>query len=340
MNARRVCVNSSFPMDIDELLESLKAFGPLRRKRGVSRFMQELASVSDFGRTEVGIGDDAAAIRLKGAYLLLAADGMMPGYVRGAPYHAGKSSILVNVNDIYAMGGRPLAVVDVAGGGDEELVSEMIRGLREGAEKFRVPIVGGHYHPDSEPSLAVAILGMAKRLLRGDRAGPGEDIVAAYALSGRPGPKAAYSFDAFSDKAPEELIRRREVLCEIAERGFANSCRDISNGGIIGALLAVSENSKVGFDVDIEAVPRPEGMALKDWLVTFPSYGFVLSASKEHSKKLLKMFDEVGANAAVIGKVRHGAGVRLEYKGQSRIIPADLIQGAPAAFRAREEEGN
>jgi selenophosphate synthetase-related protein len=318
-------------MELKEFCEGLEGFGPLRRKRGVGRLKGGLASVSDFGNVEIGIGDDAAAVRHGEGYLLLAADGMMPGYVREAPYHAGKASILVNVNDIYAMGGRPLAVVDVVGGGDDEFLSEVIRGLKEGAEKFRVPVVGGHYHPDSEPSLSVAIMGHARKLLRGNGARAGDDVIAAYALSGKPGPKVAFSFDAFSDKGADELIRRREVLCKIAEMGLANSCRDISNGGLIGGLLAVGDDSGKGIEVDLESVPRPEGIEIWDWVLTFPSYGFLLTAPEKNSEELIGMFLDVGARAALVGRVDEGSGVKLNYKGDSQLITRELITGGQAA---------
>jgi selenophosphate synthetase-related protein len=314
-------------MDLREFCEGLREFGPLVRKRGLYRFEREFSSVSDFGMTELGIGDDAGALRHGEGYLLLAADGMMPGYVRDAPYHAGKSSILVNVNDIYAMGGRPMAVVDVLAGGDKDFLSEVVRGLREGAERFRVPIVGGHYHPEGEPSLSVGILGEAGCLLRGDGAKPGEVLVTAYALSGRPGPRAARSFDAFSDKPSEELICRREVLCEISERCLASSCRDISNGGIIGALLALSDNSNVCLEVDVEAVPRAGGIELWDWLVTFPSYGFVLSLPEDNTEEVIRMFSEVGAQASVIGKVAAGQAVRLNYGNDNQVISREILWG-------------
>ena len=119
-------------------------------------------------------GDDAAVIPFKDEYLLLAADGMMTRLLQNEPYAAGKASVMVTVNDIYSMGGRPLAMVNVLAGGDDAHRSKIIDGIRKGCEKLNVPMVGGHLHPDGEtPALSVAILGRAKRLLRSHLADPG-----------------------------------------------------------------------------------------------------------------------------------------------------------------------
>jgi selenophosphate synthetase-related protein len=47
--------------------------------------------------------------------------------------------------------------------------------------------------------------------------------------------------------------------------------------GLAGSLLQLAESAgDLGATLDLEAVPRPEGVELARWLVTFPSYGFLL----------------------------------------------------------------
>src|SRR5580692_4385124 len=60
----------------------------------------------------VALGDDCAAIADGDGYLLFAIEGMVSDFVSAMPWFAGYSSVMVNISDIYAMGGRPLAVVD------------------------------------------------------------------------------------------------------------------------------------------------------------------------------------------------------------------------------------
>ena len=58
------------------------------------------------------LGDDAALLPRQNGQLLLACEGMHPGLVEDDPWFAGWSGVLVNLSDIAAMGGRPLALVN------------------------------------------------------------------------------------------------------------------------------------------------------------------------------------------------------------------------------------
>ncbi len=122
-----------------------------------------------YGSQLPNYGDDAAVIPWKGEYLLFATDGMMTALLINEPYAAGKASVMVTVNDIYSMGGRPIGMVNVLASGDEKQRALIVEGIEKGCQKLKVPMLGGHLHPDaspSSPSLSVAILGSAKKLLR------------------------------------------------------------------------------------------------------------------------------------------------------------------------------
>jgi selenophosphate synthetase-related protein len=65
-------------------------------------------------------GDNATAIPNEGGYLLLACDGIMTGQLVSEPYAADKAAVMVTVNDVYSMGGRPLTLVKVLASGDPD----------------------------------------------------------------------------------------------------------------------------------------------------------------------------------------------------------------------------
>ena len=66
----------------------------------------------------VANGDDCAAIPDGDGHLLFAIEGFVEDFVAQQPWFAGYCGVMVNVSDIYAMGGRPLAVVDAHGLGE------------------------------------------------------------------------------------------------------------------------------------------------------------------------------------------------------------------------------
>ena len=94
--------------------------------------------------------------------------------------------VMVNISDVAAMGGRPIAVVDAIWASGNEAGDPILAGLRDASAGFGVPIVGGHTNlrADSQ-QLSVAILGRAQRLLTSFDAAPGDRLIAAIDLRGR-----------------------------------------------------------------------------------------------------------------------------------------------------------
>jgi selenophosphate synthetase-related protein len=204
------------------------------------------------------------------------------------------------------MGGRPLAMVNVLASGDEDHRSKVVEGIKKGCEKLRVPMVGGHLHPDApgnSPSLAVAILGYANKLLRSHLAEAGDDLILAVDLKGDKGCRSVVSWDANSGKTPEELLHRLEALPLIAEKEWAQAAKDVSNAGILGTFSIMMENSGKGAIIELDSIPKPTEIELSDWLVCFQSFGFVISVSTKHSETVIDLFQEREITAAIIGKV-------------------------------------
>jgi len=230
---------------------------------------------------------------------------------------------MVTVNDIYSMGGRPIGMVNVLASGDEEQRSLIVDGIKKGCTKLQVPMLGGHLHPDPEiktPSLSVAILGVAKKLLRSHLAKQGDDLILAVDLNGRSGCKSVVSWDANSHKTSEELLHRLEILPLIAEQELSCAAKDISNAGILGTISIFLENSGKGGYINLDAIPRPSSINLKDWLHCFQSFGFILAVNPENSKTVLNLFSNRNIDANIIGKVNQNDRVILEQKEVSRIL--------------------
>jgi uncharacterized protein len=309
--------------DLAEVVKNTREYLGLLRKQPISEVYKKLILHGVPGPQLPNYGDDAAVIPFKDEYLLLAADGMMTKLLQNEPYAAGKASVMVTVNDIYSMGGRPMAMVNVLASGDKAHRSKVIDGIKKGCEKLNVPMVGGHLHPDAPddaPSLSVAILGQAKKLLRSHLAEPGDDLVFAADLSGQVGCSSVTSWDANSGKTTEELLFRLEALPLIAEREWACACKDVSNAGLLGTLSIMLENSGTGAVIDLAAIPCPAPLTLSQWLLSFQSFGFILSAKPEFSNKIIGLFKERGIDTAVVGRVLDGRTVTVTRGFESQML--------------------
>jgi selenophosphate synthetase-related protein len=320
MNSKK---GSFVNIDLNQIIDRVRHYEGLLRKQPIEDVFDKLVLHGQPGPQLPNYGDDAAVIPWKEGFLLLAADGIMTRLLINEPYAAGKASVMVTVNDIYSMGGRPLAMVNVLASGDENHRAQVVEGIKKGCEKLRVPMVGGHLHPDAPgnfPSLAVAILGYANKLLRSHLAKAGDDLILAVDLKGDKGCRSVVSWDANSGKTPEELLYRLEALPLIAEKGLAQTCKDVSNAGILGTLSIMIESSGKGAVIDLTSILRPVEIDLADWLVCFQSFGFVLSVSPKNSEKVITLFREREIMAAIIGKVTEQPSIKLKNGQESRVL--------------------
>src|SRR5947208_2431217 len=121
-------------------------------------------------RVLIGPGDDTAAVRLTpGAPCLVTTDMLLEGSCfllnEAGPRLVGRKAMAVNLSDIAAMAGRPVAAVVSVGlprTGGRALAEELYLGLREVADAFGTAVVGGDTNSwDGPLAIAVTLLGEA-----------------------------------------------------------------------------------------------------------------------------------------------------------------------------------
>ncbi|MDM0014486.1 sll0787 family AIR synthase-like protein [Variovorax sp. J22P168] len=295
-------------MNLAELAALLRQSRGFAHKRDISDVVAALGRALPGGARDlaqaVPVGDDCAAIPDgHGGYLLLAIEGLVEDFIERMPWFAGYCGVMVNVSDIYAMGGRPTAVVNALWSTGMQPADRMLEGMAEASARYGVPIVGGHSNNRSErPQLAVAILGRASRLLTSFDARPGDALVMAIDLRGAY--EEPFPYWNASTGAPAERLRGDlELLPRLAEDGLCSAAKDISMAGAIGTALMLLECSGVGATIDVDAIPRPEGEALPRWLGAFPSFGFVMSLRPDAVAAACARFADRGIACSVVGEV-------------------------------------
>ena len=263
------------------------------------------------GKSAVPVGDDCAALPDGDGYLLFAIEGFINEFVAADPWFAGWCGVMVNISDIAAMGGRALAVVDAVWANGEQNAENILAGMRAASERFGVPIVGGHTNMRTDRSqLSTAVLGRAKRLLTSFDARPGDRLIAAVDLRGRYREHFS-NWEAATDAPAVRLRGDLEILPRIAEAGLCRAAKDISQGGIVGTAAMLAECSRVAIAIDIRAAPRPEGAPLDRWLLTFPSFGYLLAVAPENVAAVTQLFTEREIAAADIGAIYAGSLVSI-----------------------------
>lgn len=304
-------------LDLAALADALRGGSGLAAKRDIGAVAARLGLN---GACAVAVGDDCAAIPDGDGFLLLAIEGFMNEFVAGDPWFAGWCGVMVNVSDVVAMGGRPIAVVDALWADGEDKADPVLAGLRAAADAFGVPIVGGHTNIRTDRGqLSVAILGRAKSLLTSFDALPDDRLIAAIDLRGRYRERFS-NWEAATNAPPARLRADLEILPMIAEAGLAKAAKDISQGGLIGTAAMLVECSGVGAEINVAAVPRPEGVPLARWLATFPSFGYLLSVAPRDVAEVLEAFTRRGIAAADIGAVTTGEQLAIVDGASKQVI--------------------
>jgi selenophosphate synthetase-related protein len=152
-------------------------------------------------------------------------------------------------------------------------------------------------------------------------------LLAAFALDGRYASDSRPFFSALADRAPERLRDDGEALVEVAEAGWCHAARDVSMPGIAGSLLQMIEGAGCGARLELDRLPRPPGVGLERWLLTFPSFGFLLAAPPAHVDAACAAFTRRGLACAPCGTFDATRVLRLAMAGSE--APVWDLAGTP-----------
>jgi AIR synthase-related protein len=311
-------------LQLQALVTALRGSRGFQHKGDIGAVLRRLDESASGAHTAVPNGDDCAVLPDgAGGYQLLAIEGLMQDFVQALPWFAGYSAVMVNLSDVAAMGGRPVAVVDALWSADEVLAAELLAGMRAACERYGVPLVGGHTNLRSAGAqLAVAVLGRADKLISSFAARPGDRLLMAVDLRGHW--HNPYPFwDASTEAPPARLREDLALLPALAEDGLCDAGKDISMAGVLGTALMLLECSGVGARIALERLPCPAGMppwhasgdtaavAWVRWLSAFPSFGYLLSVQPEHAAAVARRFTGRGIACADIGEVTTGLRLTL-----------------------------
>ncbi|MFG1640039.1 MSMEG_0567/sll0787 family protein [Amycolatopsis sp. NPDC049252] len=237
-------------------------------KAALGPLLQGMTGVPGF------VGDDG--VPLPGTDVVAACDAIIPSMVERDPEWAGWCSVLVNLNDLAAMGATPTGLLDALGARDASFAARVLSGLRKASEAYGVPVLGGHTQFGVPASLSVTALGRTEDPVPGGGGKPGERVWLTADLGGswRPG-YTGRQWDSTSFRRTPEL---RDLIGSVA-KARPKAAKDVSMAGIAGTLGMLAEASGCGAVLDVEKVPRPRGASTGDWLTCFPGFAMLTTGT-------------------------------------------------------------
>ena len=133
--------------------------------------------------------------------------------------------------------------------------------------------------------------------------------------------------------APSERLRADlDLLPALAENGWCRAGKDISNGGIVGTLAMLLDCSSAA-ELWVDRLPRPQDVNLERWLISFPSFGYLLSVSPEYSERVIALFASREIGCAVVGKITSAGPLFLCYGAAREPFPLSEALGPHATSR-------
>jgi len=276
-------------------------------------------------RVPLGPGDDTAAVRFTpGADCLVTTDMLLDGscflLAEQGPYRVGRKAMAVNLSDIAAMAGIPVAAVVSVGlprQGGRALAEELYRGLREMADAFGTAIVGGDTNTGDGPLvISVTLLGETtpRGAVRRSGARPGDWLLTT-------GPLGGSILGKHLDFTPR--VREAQRLHELADLhalidisdGLAADCWHICEESRCGAVL-VAERIPISEDARrLQDERSPLAHALEDG----EDFELILAVSPTDGQRLVETQPVPGITLFHIGECV-AQGFWLERAGQREVL--------------------
>lgn len=257
------------------------------------------------------VGDDAAPV--PGSNLVAACDAILPSMAERDPEWAGWCSVLVNVNDITAMGADPIGLLDSISGPDFTFLSRVMTGIKKASIAYGIPILGGHTQLGVPAALSVTMLGRTESPIPSSGAEIGDFLHLTIDLHGswRSGYRGN-QWDSTTSRTPQEL----RTMMRSVTIAKPKAAKDVSMAGIVGTLGMMAEASGCSAELELIQIPRPSNVALGDWLTCFPGFGILSAESPGSPNKLAQAARP--ATSAKCGNFMPGKGVQLVWPDGAR----------------------
>jgi putative N-acetyltransferase (TIGR04045 family) len=263
------------------------------------------------------VGDDGAPV--PASDLVAATDAVLPSMVERDPWWAGWCSVLVNVNDLAAMGALPVGLLDSVAAPSPSLAKRVMAGLTAAAERYGVPVLGGHTQANAPCALTVTMLGRAARPVPGGGGRPGDRVSVIADLAGgwRPG-YGGRQWDSTTRRSADDLRRLASTL----HRVQVHAAKDVSMAGLVGTLGMLAEASGCGAELDVASVPRPDEARLADWFTCFPGFALVVAGDRP-----VRSADVAPATVATCGRLLDRPGVTLVWPDgeRTRVLDGPVV---------------
>ena len=246
------------------------------------------------------------------------------------PYEGAATGVGGILRDIFAMGMRPVALLDslrfgpLSDAHNRHLLAGVVEGIGGYGNCVGVPTVGGEVQIDPSYSgnplvnaMCVGV-GRVEHLLSASARGVGNPLVLVGADTGRDGIHGATFASVELDEGSEERRPAVQVGNPFMEKLLLEACvelaeqhgewieglQDLGAAGLTSSSVEAAERAGTGIEIDVAAVPRRErGMRAYEVMLSESQERMLVIPKREHLDDVLALFRRWELHADVIGSV-------------------------------------
>jgi phosphoribosylformylglycinamidine synthase II len=318
---------------------------------------------SEGPRLAMGPGENAGAVTVAGGLVLAfkVESHNHPSAVE--PFQGAATGVGGILRDIFAIGARPIAVLDSLRFGEpssprtQYLLDHAVGGIGHYGNSIGVPTIGGEVYfegPYEQNCLVNAMaLGLAREdaLIRSAATGVGNALILFGASTGRDGIGGA-SVLASAELGEEDAAKRptvqvgdpfaekkvMECSLELLERGLLVALQDLGAAGLSSSSAEMASKGAVGLDIDVSLVPlREPGMEAWEIMVSESQERMLCVTDPSRVDAVLAICEKWEVHGTVIGsviservlRVRDASGVAGEMPVEALVDDCPLYDLTP-----------
>ena len=261
-----------------------------------------------------------------------------PSFIK--PYDGAATGVGGILRDIFTMGARPIALLDILRFGDNEKGEELSKGVVKGISDYGncigVPVVGGDVYSDDTYNnnclVNVCAIGLVKQknIILGNALTVGNDLIYVGRKTGMDGIGGSemaskdldeFDEDAIQDADPflEKLLL--EACCEIADANLVEGMQDMGAAGVLCSTTELvlrgrkKTERNLGAKVFLNKIPTQQKMSPVDILLSESQERMMITSHPSKRGKILEIFEKWDLEAVVMGEITDDGKYTIIYEG-------------------------
>lgn len=299
-----------------------------------------------------GPGENAGIVDLGGdwALALRIESHNHPSFIN--PYQGAATGVGGILRDIFTMGARPIALLDILRFGTDKYSQSLVKGVVKGIADYGncvgVPTVGGEMFFDETYNhnclVNVCAIGILKKkdIIYGNALTPGNDLIYVGGRTGRDGIGGSQMASRSLDKMEKEAIQSSDPFLEkllldacgeLAKTPWVEGMQDMGAAGLLCSTSEVAIRGRektgknLGVRVNLSRVPtKASNMNPVELLLSESQERMLIVGKRKYRAQILKLFKHWDLEAVVIGTVTNDDKYTLTWgsNGKTKTLPMDF----------------